>query len=190
MTKQELDRWYRTAEWTNFRAYVIRKNSLCQFVDEDGKRCLEASRVVHHLISPLDDWNRRTDWANVTAVCARHHQGGQRGETQGYRYAPTVGPDLGYGVESEVYVHLPNEVVPTGKEGKQYTSVTLKPGMVTALLDGVVDVTFEEACDLAETSYARMCVHNGRRDLVSREALAELKRCQQKYGRDREGWAL
>ena len=187
MTEQDVQKFYHTAEWTKTRDYVIRKNAICQHIDEDGRRCDQASRVVHHLVSPLDDWNRRTDWSNLTAVCPTHHQGGQRGETQGYRYAPTVGPDPGYGCEQQVFVHVQktDEPVKTGVAGPQFTAGTLKPEIVDALLADVADTTEEELMDLMNTSHTRAALYAGMK--VAPAAMEELKRCQEKYS-GREGW--
>jgi hypothetical protein len=196
MTQHEVDRWYKTVAWISVRDYVIRKNPICQHIDEDGKRCDQASNVVHHLISPLDRWDLRADWSNLTAVCARHHQGGQRGETQGYRYAPTYGPDPGYGCEQEIYIHEVKSVdlVPTGKDGKQFSSGGPSDATLDAMLADVADVTYEEACDFAETSNARafcFAMKNGqpfdRKMFPSDQELAYLAKCQAKWS-GRDGW--
>lgn len=199
MTEQEVTRWYKTVAWISVRDYVIRKNPICQHIDEDGKRCDQASRVVHHLIDPKDAWELRTIWSNLVAICVRHHQGGQRGETQGYRYSPTFGPDPGYGCEQEVYIHEVNhaaEIVPTGKDGKQFVSGGPNSDALDALMADVADISFEEACDFAETSRARAFVYamkNGkpfdRKEYPTDAELAYLAKCQGKYG-DRDGWNL
>lgn len=197
MTQQEVDRWYKTVEWLNVRDHLIRKNPVCQFIDEDGKRCDQASKVVHHIVSPLDDWEQRTFWGNLTAVCPRHHQGGQRGETMGYRYAPTHGPDVGYGMEPEVFIHEVKlvDLVPTGTAGKAFASGGPTDAALDALMAEVADISYEEACDLAETSGARGFLHamkNGlpfdRKMFPTHEELEHLAKCVQKYGPERDGW--
>lgn len=201
MTQQEVDRWYKTVAWLNVRDYLIRKNPLCQHIDDDGKRCDQASRVVHHLISPLDRWDLRDVWSNLVAVCVRHHSGGTRGETQGTKYAPTYGPDPGYGASQEVYVHEVNyagEVAKTGVGGKEFTSgINLSESDVDRICrEALGDSTEEELLDLAKTSVARGFVYAmkhgqpfDRKMYPSPEELEYLKRCQAKYG-DREGWNL
>jgi hypothetical protein len=70
---------------------VRRRNPICQYLDADGVQCNHASAVVHHLVDPKDDPRLFFSWHNLVAVCTAHHQGGQRGETQGYRYCHTIG---------------------------------------------------------------------------------------------------
>lgn len=86
---------YQTRRWkdaTNGVAALVRvKNPTCQFIDERGVQCTHASAVVHHLVDPKDNPTLFFDWQNLVAVCVGHHQGGQRGETQGYRYCHTMG---------------------------------------------------------------------------------------------------
>ena len=72
-------------------ALVRGKNPLCQFLDDYGIQCRNASAIVHHLVDPEDDITIFWEWSNLVAVCPSHHQGGQRGETQGYKYAHTIG---------------------------------------------------------------------------------------------------
>lgn len=197
-TEQEVTRWYKTVEWLNVRDYVIRKNPLCQFVDDDGKQCDQASRIVHHIVDPKDAWELRAIWSNLVAVCALHHQGGQRGETQGYRYAPTLGPDPGYGCEQEVFVHevKSTELVPTGKDGKAFTAGGPNLSNVDEICAAALgDSTEEELYDLALTSTARAFVYamtHGQPfspSMFPTDAdLVYLKRCIQKYGPEREGW--
>ena len=74
-------------------AMARKYNPLCQWVDPaTGKQCTKPSEVVHHIVDWKDDANRFFDWANIVCTCEDHHQGGQRGETQGYLYVHTIGP--------------------------------------------------------------------------------------------------
>lgn len=89
-------RLYQSRRWKDkdhgIAALVRSKNPLCQYLDDSGHQCTHAATIVHHLIDPKDDPSRFFDWLNLVAVCSEHHQGGQRGETQGYRYCHTIGP--------------------------------------------------------------------------------------------------
>lgn len=82
---------YGSYRWRyKFQPLVISKNPQCQHLHDDGTQCTARSRVVHHLVDPKDSPERAFDWSNLVAVCFKHHPGGQRGETQGYRYAATI----------------------------------------------------------------------------------------------------
>ncbi len=78
------------------RLAVIVRNPTCQAIDLDGNQCQAPATEVHHLVDPKDDPGLFFDWKNVVAVCARHHAGGQRGETQGRKYVPTNGLDVSF----------------------------------------------------------------------------------------------
>jgi hypothetical protein len=79
--------------WRSMREIVKAKNPLCQFLEAvNNKQCTRPSEVVHHLIDWKDDRTLFFEWSNLVAVCAEHHQAGQRGETQGYNYVDTIGP--------------------------------------------------------------------------------------------------
>jgi hypothetical protein len=84
--------FYWSAEWRKFAAAHRACNPQCQFLDTTGKRCQKQSQAVHHLRDPRDAPELRVSWSNTVGVCMEHHQGGQRGETQAYRYAPTKDP--------------------------------------------------------------------------------------------------
>jgi len=90
---------YNSKRWRETAALIRSKNPLCQFLADNGQQCTHASAVVHHLVDPKDNMLVFFDWNNLVAVCQEHHQGGQRGETQGYRYCHTVG------VMGVVYTH-------------------------------------------------------------------------------------
>lgn len=72
-------------------ALMRSRNPICQYLDDRAVQCRRASAVVHHLVDPKDTPTLFFDWSNLVAVCAEHHQGGQRGETQGYKYCHTIG---------------------------------------------------------------------------------------------------
>jgi hypothetical protein len=82
-------RWKDPVKGTS--ALVRAKNPLCQFLDDFGVQCQHASEVCHHLCDPKDNAAIFWEWSNLVAVCAAHHQGGQQGETQGYKYCHTIG---------------------------------------------------------------------------------------------------
>jgi len=90
-----------TYRWRNSVSPLARAlNPVCQWVNPaDGKQCTKPSEVVHHLIDPKDAPEKFFDWSNLVCTCADHHQGGQRGETQGYIYCHTVG------VADAIYFH-------------------------------------------------------------------------------------
>ena len=99
-TPSAVTKLYQTRRWkdpVNGVAILVRnKNPFCQYIHpETGIQCTQESKVVHHLVDPKDNARLFFDWANLVAVCTEHHQGGQRGETQGYHYCHT----MGYGVE-------------------------------------------------------------------------------------------
>jgi hypothetical protein len=100
----EMKKFYASGAWTNTSRLVRSKNPICQFIDEHAGQCTHPSEVTHHLVDPKERWELRLEWPNLVAVCKKHHQGGQRGETQGYRYAPTVGIAPPYG-EEPLYRH-------------------------------------------------------------------------------------
>jgi len=70
------------------RALTLVMNPLCQHT-HGGLQCRYPAKAVHHLHDPKDHPELMHSPANLVAVCANHHQGGQRGETQGYLYVPT-----------------------------------------------------------------------------------------------------
>lgn len=73
-------------------AQCRRLNPICQFLDkESGQQCTHASTVVHHLADWKDEPDLFFSWNNLVALCADHHAGGQRGETQQNSYVDTVG---------------------------------------------------------------------------------------------------
>jgi len=83
---------YDRAEWKGPRGTqkaIIRQNPLCQFLS-NGVQCNRPSTDVHHLRDPKDFPELMHDPENLCAVCKQHHQGGQRGDTQGYLYVPTI----------------------------------------------------------------------------------------------------
>jgi hypothetical protein len=87
----EIARLYNSQRWRKMAALLRSKNPLCQYLDDFGVQCQHASTICHHLVDPKDNARIFFDWLNVVAVCAAHHQGGQRGETQGYHYCHTIG---------------------------------------------------------------------------------------------------
>jgi hypothetical protein len=72
------------------RPNVLAYNPVCQRLFDSGDQCNKPSTVVHHLVDPKDAPDKAHDRANLVAVCAEHHPGGQRGETMGYRYCATI----------------------------------------------------------------------------------------------------
>jgi hypothetical protein len=90
-----IQKLYDSAQWrkpgTGTAALVRGKNPICQYLDDNGVQCQHASAIVHHLVDPKDNAALFFDWKNLVAVCAAHHQGGQRGETQEYKYCHTIG---------------------------------------------------------------------------------------------------
>lgn len=100
-----LVKFYGSKEWTQTSLLLRRYNPQCQQIDLDtGEQCTHKSEVAHHLVDPKDDMTKRTDWSNLVAVCYHHHQGGQRGETQGYRYVATIEPGF-LGQAEKVHHH-------------------------------------------------------------------------------------
>lgn len=86
--------------WRDLSPLVRAKNPLCQWIDRHtNMQCQRPSAIVHHLKDWKDAPHLFFDWANFVAVCLEHHQGGQRGETQGYIYTHTIGPN------DAVYLH-------------------------------------------------------------------------------------
>lgn len=80
--------------WRKISTLVRSNNPICQFIDKaTAQQCQRPSEIVHHLVDPKDAPEQFYDWAILVAVCAEHHQGGQRGETQGYVYCHTIGPN-------------------------------------------------------------------------------------------------
>lgn len=88
MTNAEIYGSYRWRMKT--RPNMLAYNPVCQRLFDSGDQCNKPSAVVHHLVDPKDDIGAAHDRGNLVAVCATHHPGGQRGETQGYRYCATV----------------------------------------------------------------------------------------------------
>lgn len=87
----EIEKLYNNRRWKGIIKLIKEKNPLCQYLDENGKQCQNPSTICHHLIDPKDRIDLFWDWANICAVCATHHAGGQRGETQGYKFCHTIG---------------------------------------------------------------------------------------------------
>lgn len=114
-----------SAAWksaTGVSATVRKYNPLCQWLNpETAQQCTHPSEVVHHLKDWKDNPELFFDWANLVAVCADHHSGGQRGDTQNYSYCDTLGPmnniyPHGHGLPCfhPRYVPLPERTLPIG----------------------------------------------------------------------------
>src|SRR5262249_40024169 len=72
-------KWYHNAPWTRFRKTLVQLNPICQVVFAGGRRCMNAAKVGHHLVSPFDDITRFLDPRNVVAICEACH-GPEAGE--------------------------------------------------------------------------------------------------------------
>jgi hypothetical protein len=77
--------------WRKHSKLVRDKNPICQATD-NGVRCEQQSRIVHHLHGPGDDWHSRFGWDVLVATCYEHHIT-TPGDAGKYNYAPTVGMD-------------------------------------------------------------------------------------------------
>lgn len=84
----ETRKFYNSALWKHFRDGILAKNIICQVI-ENNARCTTPANLVHHLISPRDNWELRIADSNVVAVCPKHHNHG-RGDIGQYTYVPTV----------------------------------------------------------------------------------------------------
>ena len=79
--------FYQSGGWRYNTSPNLRKyNPICQRLDDDCNHCQQPSTIVHHLVAPEADMRKAHDWANLVAVCPKHHAVGQPGETQGARY--------------------------------------------------------------------------------------------------------
>lgn len=136
ITEAEIRRLYNSANWrTKTQPVVLAHNPICQFIDETGVQCRQPSQAVHHLLDPKDAPELFLAWLNLVAVCFGHHAGGQRGETQGYRYCHTCGPlgavyknGVAYPANHKLYAGVDansGPLVPTGEVGRQYISTSL-----------------------------------------------------------------
>jgi hypothetical protein len=90
---------YNSSRWRQLAPIIRKRNPICQFLSDFGVQCQNPATICHHLVDPKDSEKLFWEWFNIVAVCAAHHQGGQRGETQGYKYAHTVG------FSGQVYSH-------------------------------------------------------------------------------------
>lgn len=85
-------KFYDSGRWRYHTSPLVRKcNPICQRILDGGIQCDQPSEVVHHLVDPTVNPKRAHDFANLVATCAKHHPGGQPGETQGYTYCATIG---------------------------------------------------------------------------------------------------
>jgi 5-methylcytosine-specific restriction endonuclease McrA len=85
----DADRFLHTKEWERCSKTIRVYNPICQLID-DGVQCTSPSEEVHHLISPRVDQSKRTDPANLVAVChACHHKGEGENPNDFREYAPT-----------------------------------------------------------------------------------------------------
>lgn len=68
------DKFYRTKEWLNKRAYIIdRDMHLCIDCLINKEEPIEA-KIVHHIEPVKDNWNRRIDNNNLISVCDTCHK--------------------------------------------------------------------------------------------------------------------
>lgn len=90
-------KFYNSSLWKNLSAAVRRNNILCQAI-ENGAQCNSFSEVVHHLISPKENWELRIAETNLVAIC-KHHHNHSMGDSGDFQYVPTIG------CQGQVYAH-------------------------------------------------------------------------------------
>jgi|HubBroStandDraft_3_1064219.scaffolds.fasta_scaffold451469_2 hypothetical protein len=64
---------YKKTRWLRFAASVKTCNPQCQRT-VNGEQCHQASKIVHHLVSPKVRPELFLDWQYVVAICAEHHE--------------------------------------------------------------------------------------------------------------------
>lgn len=70
-TKEE--KFYSSKSWQDLRNYIkARDNYLCQECLKEG-RITEATQV-HHIVTILEDFNKRFDEENLVSLCNYHHK--------------------------------------------------------------------------------------------------------------------
>lgn len=127
-------------EWREVSSTFRHRNSICQVIEADGRRCTQATRVAHHIVPPEVSWDLRKDWKNLVGVCDHHH-GPEAGDVGRYDYAPTNLFDGSHFYHvRRVRANDPNAPVMTGEPGKQFTSGAPSSEKTEALLDDVRDV--------------------------------------------------
>lgn len=150
MIAADVKRLYQSRNWRDrTQPFLLKKNPLCQFVDSDGRQCGQPSTIGHHLVDPKDNPELFFAFSNLVGVCANHHAGGQRGETQGYRFCHTIGAldavyphGVCYPEWHKLYVpgkvlkdDSAGPVVPTGEFGRQFQSSALGENKLDAALE-------------------------------------------------------
>ena len=81
-SRQVEEKRYNRQSWRNerygLRAALLARNPVCQRIIDD-EQCHNASRIIHHLTSPLDRPELFYETKNLVCVCVDHHPGGERG---------------------------------------------------------------------------------------------------------------
>lgn len=86
--RDNVDRFYHTAEWERFSKTFRALNPICQLI-VDGVQCRYPSKEVHHLVSPRVNFNKRVDPANAVALCPEHHPKSEGEPDIPREYVPT-----------------------------------------------------------------------------------------------------
>jgi 5-methylcytosine-specific restriction protein A len=71
-------RLYFSTAYLKFRNFLMCRNAQCQRI-ENGIRCMEMSRVLHHLIDPKIRPGLFLKASNCVCLCFAHHPGGEAG---------------------------------------------------------------------------------------------------------------
>lgn len=145
--RQPHQKFYDTADWAQTSKLVKHYNPQCQRILPDGTQCTHPPTITHHLIDPRDAAHLCLSWSNLVAVCAEHHEGGQRGETQDETYCHTIGP------LSAVYKHVPDGGYPCWRP--EYNPAEIKPpskSKSTIVGDALLDAAIAAYQKAAETT--------------------------------------
>jgi 5-methylcytosine-specific restriction enzyme A len=90
--KDATDKLYGCARWYRLRRMMLEQNFQCQRII-GFEQCINAARVVHHIISPRERTDLMYDPTNLAALCESCHPGGEAGTPDwkvGRDFVPTI----------------------------------------------------------------------------------------------------
>ncbi len=131
-------KWIRGRDWANISQTYRSRNPICQAI-VDGEQCHAPAELVHHIVSPAENWDIRHDWKNLVSLCMKHHTPHAGGLH--YDFTPSV---LFDGSEFEHASARANVLVPTGEKGLQFIAGTPDDAKMAELMADVQDLNVDD----------------------------------------------